>query len=353
MAISVVVDEGSAQTKLTFRNPQGEIITQKIPSRVVRGLKMDFSAGGYSGSSYIVYEGDVERELTVSSKSEDTVVTNGESFQISAANRCLVHEILRKNGFGGREVDISVTLPVNQFYRKTGGSPFNDELIQSKKDNLTAKIKSAANQKLARILSVDVFPEAIPAVFDITREDDGDLKPGYEEGMKFLSIDIGGTTTDVSVIMADGSIDNFDSFKVGVINMAAKLAELLSATDICHGKVLPRYAAEEALKNRRFASHDITPYIKKACIGFVDEIVTNIETMIGNVHLLDKVFIVGGGAALIGEDVGNKLNITPVIPENPDSVISRGIFKIQNIMSPTNSHEEHSSGAAMKVVSNG
>ena len=40
MTTLVVIDEGSAQTKATYRNPNGEVMTLTIPSRVEQDLKV-------------------------------------------------------------------------------------------------------------------------------------------------------------------------------------------------------------------------------------------------------------------------------------------------------------------------
>ena len=340
MSMVVVVDEGSAQTKITFRDENGQTVTKKIPSRVVSGFGFDSSNNSFTKSSYFAEENGVKKRYNVSSKAEGTIPTNRKSFQTSALNRCLVHEVLRLNGFAGKDVDVSVTLPVGHFYQKDGDSPINQGLINKKIKNLKGDISSACDAPLANIVSVHVYPEAVPAVFDVSRDETGKLNEGYTDGMRFLCIDIGGTTTDVSLISSAGEVEKFDSFDAGVINIAKKFTRLLANSDMpaFQGIDLPLHAAEQALKEKSFAGVDVTSYIEAAYQEFVDKIINDIEVLIDNLNIIDKVIIVGGGASLIGnaisnmlKEVGQSLDVPVIVPNNPDETISRGIFKIRSI----------------------
>lgn len=322
MTSLVVIDEGSAQAKATYRAENGAIVTHVVPSRVAEAAKVDIN--GYSESAYFTEEGG---EYTVNGDFDDIIRTNIPSYQTSEANRALVHETLRQSGFGGRPVRVAVTLPMNQFFSKVQGAPINQKLIASKKRNVLGGIKSAAGHQLAEIIDCKVYPEGIPALFDTIRNDDGSLKPGFEEGMKILVVDIGGTTTDVSVVTPNGTIESYDSFSTGVLTVVERFAEL--AAPEFGLKRIPRALAEEAVKSGRLKSMNVSELIHRASRNVMQIILRELEAMVSTPSLLDKILIVGGGAALMGRELAKAMGVEVLIPEQPDMAISRGIYKLE------------------------
>ncbi|AMO56362.1 hypothetical protein GZ77_06085 [Endozoicomonas montiporae] len=322
MTSLVVIDEGSAQAKATYRAENGAIVTHVVPSRVAEQAKVDIN--GYSGSAYFTEEGG---EYTVNGDFDDIIRTNIPSYQTSEANRALVHETLRQSGFAGRPVRVAVTLPMNQFFSKVQGAPINQKLIANKKRNVLGGIKSAAGHQLAEIIDCKVYPEGIPALFDTIRNDDGSLKPGFEEGMKILVVDIGGTTTDVSVVTPDGTIESYDSFSTGVLTVVERFSEL--AAPEFGLKRIPRALAEEAVKTGRLKNMNVSELIQRASRNVMQTILRELEAMVSTPSLLDKILMVGGGAALMGRDLAEAMGVEVLIPEQPDMAISRGIYKLE------------------------
>ncbi|MET4694743.1 plasmid segregation protein ParM [Endozoicomonas sp. NE35] len=293
-----------------------------MPSRVAEQAKVDIN--GYAESAYFTEEGG---EYTVNGDFDDIIRTNIPSYQTSEANRALVHETLRQSGFGGRPVRVAVTLPMNQFFSKVQGAPINQKLIASKKRNVLGGIKSAAGHQLAEIIDCKVYPEGIPALFDTIRNDDGSLKSGFEEGMKILVVDIGGTTTDVSVVTPNGTIESYDSFSTGVLTVVERFSEL--AAPEFGLKRIPRALAEEAVKSGRLKNMNVSELIQRASRNVMQTILRELEAMVSTPSLLDKILIVGGGAALMGRELAEAMGVEVLIPEQPDMAISRGIYKLE------------------------
>ncbi|OED43045.1 hypothetical protein ACH42_11215 [Endozoicomonas sp. (ex Bugula neritina AB1)] len=326
MTSLVVIDEGSAQAKATFRTMDGAIVTRIVPSRIAEQAKVDLN--GYDESAYFTEEGG---EYTVNGDFDDIIRTNIPSYQTSEGNRALVHETLRLAGFGGQSVKVAVTLPMSQFFSKVQGAPINQSLIAKKKRNVLGGIKSASGKALAEIIDCKVYPEGIPALFDTIRDDNGALKPGYEEGMKILVVDIGGTTTDVSVVTPSGTIEAYDSFSTGVLMVAERFAEL--AAPEFGLKRIPRALAEASLKSGRLKNMDVSELVSRASRNVMKTILRELEAMVQTPALLDRVLIVGGGAALMGRELSEEMGVGALIPENPDMAISRGIFKLETLKS--------------------
>lgn len=324
MTSLVVIDEGSAQAKATFRTMDGNIVTRVVPSRIAEQAKVDLN--GYAESAYFTEEGG---EYTVNGDFDDIIRTNIPSYQTSEGNRALIHETLRLAGFGGQSVKVAVTLPMSQFFSKVQGAPINQPLIAKKKRNVLGGIRSAAGKALAEIIDCKVYPEGIPALFDTIRDDNGVLKPGYEEGMKILVVDIGGTTTDVSVVTPNGTIEAYDSFNTGVLAVAERFAEL--AAPEFGLKRIPRALAEASLKSGRLKNMDVSELVSRASRNVMQTILRELEAMVQTPALLDRVLIVGGGAALMGRELSEEMGVGALIPEHPDMAISRGIFKLETL----------------------
>ena len=278
----------------------------------------------YSASSYITEEG---QEFTVNPDLDDTVKTSVPSYQTDPANRAIIHEALRLAGFSGQDVRVAVTLPIGRFFRK-GTQPVDEELIAKKRANVLAGIKSAKGEPVACIKACEVYPEAIPALFDVSRKDDGALKKGFSESDKTLIVDIGGTTTDISIITPSGDIQDYSSSPNGVLDIAADFSKLISSELKLHG-TMPLSVVDKVLREKRFNGTDVTKHIRRACGKTLSNIVRDLEKSAINPSLLDKVVIVGGGAYLIGQDIAKSLEVEAFIPERPDEAISRGIYKLE------------------------
>ena len=320
---TVVIDEGSAQAKATFK--QGDdIVTVTIASRLEADAKVKIE--GYSPSSYFTAEGD---SYTVNADLDDTVDTYVPSYQTSSANRAIIHEALRVAGFSGKNVRICVTLPLARYFGN-GDTPKDEVLIERKRENSMAGIKAANGAKLAKIVECRVYPEALPALFEITREDDGSLKSGFNDTDKSLVVDIGGATTDITVITPAGDIQGFDSIQdCGVLDIADRLSKALIQRFDLKTQRLPSSVLDQVLRESKFAGEDVSKEVQKASRKTLQTIANRLEKMVHTPTLLDNVLIVGGGAFLLGKQLADTLGVDAIIPKNADEVISRGIYKLE------------------------
>ena len=213
---TVVIDDGSTQLKATFRDENGKIVTQVTSSRGENELKNGSDWTQFADSAYRTDNG----EYTIGDKLENPMPSNIKSHQVSELARCAVHDALRIAGFGGQSVNVIVTLPVGRFARQVNGSAVDMKLIHDKKKAISGAISPAnPNVKLATIKSVSVAPEAIPAFMDYATDDDVQWKAGFSETSQVVTIDIGGTTTDVAVFEGGGMIKNTYSIDYGVLSM--------------------------------------------------------------------------------------------------------------------------------------
>ena len=240
----------------------------------------------------------------------------------------MTHEALRKAGFGGAEICVIATLPVTQFFMGEGNRR-DVELIDSKKKNLTGDIENMTKEPLAEIIKVNVAPESIPAWFDLAIDDQGDWDDELYESDFVMVIDIGGTTTDLTIIDGEGNPLKKRTIPVGVYDIANKLkTELIQAGK---AKSLPRAHLDSVLRTGTYRNMDCTGLITKAAKSVKNQILRNMREFEGDSMALDRILFVGGGAAIIGEDLaveyGNRAR--SYIPNDPDLSVAKGLIKLE------------------------
>lgn len=309
----VVIDEGSSQIKVCWFD--GGIKEMVIPSRIVDDGKLN-NDGTFQDGAY-----DVDgSEYTVSSHFDGSVATNNRDYQTSEYNRVLVHEALRQAGFGGEDVTIYTTLPISDFF---GVKPRNDALIAKKKENLTGGLINMAGHNLANIIDCKVWPEAIPAWLDLMINEQGGPALKVEDSYKIMIVDIGGTTTDLTIIDGKGGMQEFASERKGVFNISDNLSDYIRL-DFSR-KNVEAHQLDKALREKMFAGKDIKPLIEKACKPVIRDIYLRMTNFVDESDNLDAIVYVGGGAALIGKELSKQYGGNTIIGDQVS--IARGILK--------------------------
>lgn len=313
----VVIDEGSSQVKVCWLN--GKIRSKIIPSRLVEGQKLE-SSGAFHDGCYEV-NGNT---YTVAPFFDRPIRTNTRQYQTSEYNRVLVHEALRLAGFGGQDVTIYCTLPISDFF---GERPRNDELIERKKENLLAGVENLAGHKLANIKKVVVWPEAIPAWMDLLINEKGGstMEDEPDERYKIMIVDIGGTTTDMTIIDGNGGLQNFESARRGVFDVAESLkARLIKQFDRVD---IEAHQLDTALREKTFANENISDLIEKSYAPVVRDIHIQMENFVDDSSKLDAVLYVGGGSSLMAKPLAMLYKGHTIIGD--ELSIARGILKKQ------------------------
>ena len=320
----IVVDEGSAQGIAAWFDENTRTIKCHLePSMIGREVDTD-PVGNPLDNSYMV--GD--DEYCVSPSLTSPVTTKRDTYQTSVENRVLVHEVLRKAGFGGQDIRIMATLPITQYYYGDSHQR-NDDLITLKKRNLMGEIKNINKTPLATITEAFVAPESIPGFFDYAINDQGKWTFQLQPGETAMVVDTGGTTTDMCVVAGAGSPQKRFSVPVGVFDIAAALAtEMIAAGK---AKKLPRAHLDAVLRTGKYRDFDCREMISKASQKVIGTILNMMQEFESDSKALEKIIFVGGGAAIIGqqlaEEYGNPEN--SVIPEAPDLSVARGLVKMQ------------------------
>lgn len=303
--MKVFCDDGSTNVKLAWFD--GDNLKTVVSTNSFRhGWKVD----GMGSRKTFNYSIDGHK-YTYDPVSESAISTTHIEYQYSDENLLAVHHALLNSGLEPCDIDLTVTLPISEFY--TADCQKNTLNIERKIANLSRQIEINKGT-LFSIRSVEVMPESLPAVFTRLVED------GVDEFEKSLVIDLGGTTLDVGVVV--GQFEDISVIhgnpKIGVsITTNAALTALKMASSDTSPMI-----ADELIKRRNepdFVSRVINDESKKNLV--MDTIETAIHKLGERVvddlmafRNVNRVYLVGGGASLIApavrkawEHLGNKV----------------------------------------------
>lgn len=321
----VAIDDGYAQTKL-WGDDGGDgagIRSLVLRSSVRPGRHSIVSFAGDSvGSGYRVEEGEV---FTASPDIEGEN-TQFDGYHTSAMNRVINHHALVSAGYGGREVHLVTSLPVDEFFLNGKRC---DSAIAAKTKNIMAGIENTSPSiKLAKIVEVSVGCQALAAFVDYWLDDE--FKERDVPVERVAIVDIGGRTTDIVLVLDGASLDQRRSGteNVGALDvyssLSAMIREKFSTRD-----AYPMKALDSAVRNRTIKlwgqSEDISDLVDRAIDEQRGKLTREIERRLGGASDVEQVVFVGGGSAMfrgISSMFPNGVEV-----ENPEFSNARGLYK--------------------------
>ena len=318
----VVIDDGSSQIKICWIE-NGQIKTAVFDTVVINKPTFDGSMFGPS-----TYEINGRTLSVVKSSSDSSRTDDSQFYQTSPQNRACIHEALRIIGMGGRDVKVTATLPVKQFFNTTtsGSDPINHQMKNEKRIHVMGDIASKGNYPLAKIVDCSVSSEAVPAWNDMRITDDFRLiknNLGVSPDQFILIVDIGGTTTDIVKINGSGIMQAIEGSHYGVYNVADSLRKILNNKFDLEG--VQDNALINYMKAKQFRGKNISSEIRQASEETRENIFLEMRKIHRGSEELGGVVYVGGGAQLMGEDLkGMYKGVTQIRDE---FAIARGILK--------------------------
>lgn len=320
----VAVDDGLAQIKLIGEGPEGRQIKQKMPSAI-----RSASGGGMvdlSGDLVGMYQTE-EGSRFVCSADLSGEETRSPDFHVSEIDRVLVRHALVEAGFGGDRITLLTALPVDEYFR---AGEVNRERIDRKMANLKRGVSiMGGSAQMPQIVDSRVGCQAIAAYFDHTLRDDG-RPSGNELPGEAAIVDIGGSTTDVAVVISGKSIDQAASgaLRRGVLDVHAAFLEGLTK-ELGFTPRLSPAAMDRAIRTGRISAfreeRDVSAILQAAIQDVGGQIIRDVERKIGNAAMMDAVVFVGGGAGLFADVVRHWRGVT--IPDDPEFANARGLLK--------------------------
>ena len=323
MTAKIIVDEGSSHIKAQELGKADSFFI--MPSRVVSGHKSSAETDSCISNQAYTING---QELSVSPDAENPQTTaNGVEYQTSDTVTVLVHDALRQMGYGGKEVEIIVTLPITLFYARSG---INTALIEKKKQQLMTPVESANGLQLATITAVSVRPEGISIAYDAILDDTGAPRADLEDIYKVLVIDIGGTTVDMALLNNLGEVNEKHSNHSAVFKLREEVTQRIADDQaIKAGRVAP-FVMDRALQTGKVRQYDISQHIEAVSKHLATEITKDLYSMVADKSSIDLLVIGGGGAHTIGRHIAVTFGediAHVVIPDEPEKSVVRGFNK--------------------------
>ncbi|HHY0551876.1 TPA: plasmid segregation protein ParM domain-containing protein [Vibrio parahaemolyticus] len=336
-AIAVAVDDGSGNIAHKFQDSEGEAFESVSPSCIVDGVLSDLT-GGISDQAWETDEGP---RYTVTINHTKQIDTCNKNYQVSLANRVLVHNAIAQGGLSGQKVHLGVTLPTAQFYTNDPEKPIALERIEEKCANLKKGLKNIAGvYQPAEVVSVKVYPEAIPAYIYCSLNDDGTPADGYPEEHLTLVVDLGRYTCDMALITTGYQVSKFATTENGVHVMCDRFRKLLARnaaeinlTDIDSfsdnqidriidlGYIGSTLETASAIAARK----DVTSIVNEAKAYLSEIIFKDIKAIVGDINILTRIVFVGGGANWLASESSQWCH-TVSIPDEPEKAIVRGTY---------------------------
>ncbi|MCG7915928.1 MAG: ParM/StbA family protein [Candidatus Thiodiazotropha weberae] len=322
MTDTVIVDEGSSQIKCAWVS-NNTIHTHMIKARAKYG-RLETMDGGVSDAVY-----DVDgREIAISDIISDPIQTSSDHYQTSDINRALVHEALRLAGFGGKPVDLIVTLPVDTFYK-------DKSKRDDKKAHILKPVTNVNDLPLASIQSVRVAPEAVPVLDSLCLDDLGQMVDGYDDLEKIMIVDIGGTTTDITLINSDNILEKRQSVKIGVFDIIRELRNRLFEDPKIDARDPSFNALENTLRTGLFRNKtDVKKHIDAASQMVAGRLISTLNALQSDPEDLDFVTYVGGGAHLLQPLLRKQYGGTTRKHPNPEFAVALGLLKNERSQEP-------------------
>lgn len=293
--ISIYCDDGSTNVKLAWF--VGDVLQTSLSANSFRhGWKVaDFGASAFN---YQI--GNLK--YTWDSVSRDAVPTTNVEYQYGDLNLLAVHHALLNSGLDPQDVTLTVTLPLSEYYDQDCQK--NEENIRRKRENLLRDI--VVNKRGRFVISdVTVMPESLPAAFSRLSE----LQPGVAETT--LIIDLGGTTLDAGVIVGQfddiSAVHGNPSVGVSMVTRAAQAALRAadSETSPLVADTVIRNRKDRAFLNSIINDRNRIDYVTDKIEEAIDTLSAQVVSELAGYRNVNRIFLVGGGAALIEPSVRN------------------------------------------------
>ncbi|MDA8150937.1 MAG: ParM/StbA family protein [Nitrospiraceae bacterium] len=317
--IDVGIDDGYAAVKVAWYDQIGAIRTLSIPSSARQG---SYGIGSFDSAGAVGgYETDGLRFTVDPGVFGDT--TRFSDYNLSPLARVLAHHALISAGLAGKPLRIGSGLPLNRYFRD---EKKNMGRISRKIESFASPVRRLDGGESVRIVRHEVFAQGLAAVIDWLS--DG-ISIETQVGPVGV-VDIGGQTTDISVILPPLRADHrhLATCETGVLDVRALLKRRIQSLhdlDEIQDSLLDR-----ALKTGKIRLHGNDEDVQKERDDAIREIESRLANQIRSVFeetlpSLDAVLFVGGGT-LVFRGLSQTFP-NAIIPENPEFANARGILK--------------------------
>lgn len=334
--LAIAIDDGSGNIATHHTDVTGKVIESIAPSCVVPRVLSDLTAN-VSSQAWKTQDGG---SFSVTISDANQINTCTKDYQLSVANRVLVHNAISKL-VDDQPVHLGCTLPTAQFYTGDNDHPIALDRIEDKRVNLMKSITNISGEAVSPIIDgITVYPEAIPAYVYCSQDENGNIAEDYPEEHTTLVVDLGRFTCDMAIVSTGYQISGYKTTENGVHKLTDYLLTLLNRNAISLGLSDTESYSEDQIKhiiNRGYigsnsekdsaiaARKDVTPLITEAKEHLSSILFADMKELVKDFNMLTRIIFVGGGANWL-EEQSNQWFHTVDIPTNPEMAIVRGTY---------------------------
>ena len=321
--INVGLDDGYAAVKVAWYDQSGEIRTLSIPSRARKG---SYGIGALDGGGMIGgYE--TEGEYFTVAPGIEGATTRFPDYNLSSLSRVLSSHALIEAGFAGKSVRIGSGLPLERYF--TDGKNMkkkDDDRIARKIESFAKPVRRLDGGETARIGSHKVFAQGLTAVVDW-------LVCGQTirtQKARIGVVDIGGQTTDISVILP--------GFQTDHDHLATRDIGVLDVHKILKRRIMSAHKVDDvesddldrALSTGRTGIWGEEVSVQEERLSAIREVESEIENEIlavfeKKISSLEAILFVGGGS-LVFRNLRERFP-NAILPDRPEFANARGLLK--------------------------
>lgn len=289
--MKVFIDDGSTNVKLAWKD-NGSIRTHLSPNSFKREWSVAF--GDKPVFNYTM-NGE---QYSYDPIAPEAVKTTNIAWQYSDVNVVAVHHALLQTGLKPCEVDITVTLPLTEFYDHNNQPAAAN--IEKKKASLLRPVSLNGGEGF-KIRSVSVMPESIPAGFELLSE----LDPLDS----LLIVDLGGTTLDISQVRGrmSGITRIHGDATIGVSLVTTAVADALRVAGTRGSSYLADdvivHRNDDAYLERRINDLSRVSLVKSTINESLERLTQRVLSAMKAFEGYTHVMVIGGGAEIIAEAV--------------------------------------------------
>lgn len=317
--MKIFMDDGSTNIKMKWE-ADGEIRQMISPNSFKPQWSVPFGA-----QPVFNYSMNGE-QYSFDPVAADAVVTTNVAWQYSDVNVVAVHHALLQTELVPCEVDITVTLPLSEYYNRDN-QPDN-EAIRRKEQSLMRPV-TLNGGKTFTVRSVAVMPESIPAGFSVLQT--------MDPLESLLIVDLGGTTLDISQVTGrmSGITRIYGDSTIGVSLMTSAVRDVLRVART-HGS---SYLADEMIIHRSDDSYlaarinDTTrlPEVKSTLTESENRLTKRVLNAVSSFEGYTHVMVIGGGAEIVAGAIREHCGIRPerfFKTDSPQYDLVNGMFEI-------------------------
>lgn len=327
--IFVGIDDGHSDVKVVLEDGS----TRKFPTRIAFGAHAaDFPGMETNVTVFEIVENSTKYTTHPFLHDEDCIDVRFDGYPESDMNLIMIQNALINSGLDSQNVVICSGLPVQNHYTPDGH--INNVLVEAKNKNLSRQVRAGELQG-ATIVKSYVATEAIASFIDAIMDMDGKKSSLYEKltSETVAVLDIGGKTTDFAVLHQGGRIvdkKRLGSFQNGILNLKDQIKNFIKTEFKLNSLGIKHI--ESALSQGTFkyggTTYDVSSKVEEFKEIFVKNILQTLDRKLGDLGDVEYILCVGGGSALLKNNLINKYNGQAVVVDEPEFSNARGMFKI-------------------------